>query len=310
TRLRTLVNLAFTPRRVDSLTPRISEIATSLLNQMAASSPPWELMTAYAFPLPITVIMEMLGIPAADQGQVHEWTKAIIAPGRHGVSLKDRKRRIRAFVDYLHAMFAHRRAHPGDDLISALVAAEAQGERLSEEELSSMVALLFVTGHETVVNLLGNGALVLMQHPEQLACLLADNSDAAWDAAVEELLRFDGPVETSTTRWARQDVTLHGCRIQRGDVVRVVITSANRDERQFACPHQLDLQRDDVNAHLAFGRGAHYCLGAPLARLEGRIALRSLFTRWPSLQPTSPRAELAWRIGVIFRGLDALPIAP
>ncbi|MEZ4835643.1 MAG: cytochrome P450 [Caldilineaceae bacterium] len=155
------------------------------------------------------------------------------------------------------------------------MAAEAQGERLSEEELSSMVALLFVTGHETVVNLLGNGALVLMQHPEQLACLLADNSDAAWDAAVEELLRFDGPVETSTTRGRARTSPCTAAEIKRGDVVRVVITSANRDERQFACPHQLDLQRDDVNAHLAFGRGAHYCLGAPLARLEGRIALRS-----------------------------------
>lgn len=310
TRLRTLVNLAFTPRRVDSLTPRISEIAASLLDQMAASSPPWELMTAYAFPLPITVIMEMLGIPAADQGQVHEWTKAIIAPGRHGISLKDRKRRIRAFVDYLHEMFTHRRAHPGDDLISALVAADAQGERLTEEELSSMVALLFVTGHETVVNLLGNGALALMQHPDQLTRLLADNSDAAWDAAVEELLRYDGPVETSTTRWARQDISLHGCAIKRGDVIRVVLTSANRDEHQFACPHQLDLQREDVHAHLAFGRGAHYCLGAPLARLEGRIALRALFTRWPTLHPSVPVGELSWRIGVIFRGLDALPVTP
>ncbi|MBI1296172.1 cytochrome P450 [bacterium] len=310
TRLRTLVNLAFTPRRVDSLAPRIAQIATSLLDQMAASPPPWDLMSGYAFPLPITVIMEMLGIPAADQGEVHEWSKAIIAPGRHGISLKERKRRIRAFVDYLNEMFAQRRIHPGDDLISALVVAEAQGERLSEEELSSMVALLFVTGYETVVNLLGNGALALMQHPEQLTRLLADNSDAAWDAAIEELLRYDGPVETSTTRWARQDVTLHGQEIKRGDIVRVVLTSANRDERQFVCPHQLDLQREDVHAHIAFGRGAHYCLGAPLARLEGRIALRALFTRRPSLQPATPPDELAWRIGVIFRGLNALPVAP
>jgi cytochrome P450 PksS len=308
TRLRTLVNLAFTPRRIDSLTPRITEITTSLLDNMAGAPPPWDLMSGYAFPLPITVIMEMLGIPAADQRQVHEWTKAIIAPGRHGISLRERKRRIRAFVEYLNEMFVQRRIHPGDDLISALVAAEAKGERLSEEELSSMVALLFVTGHETVVNLLGNGALALMQHPEQLTRLLADNRDAAWDAAVEELLRYDGPVETSTTRWARQDITLHGGEIKRGDIVRVVLTSANRDERHFACPHQLDLRREDVNAHLAFGRGAHYCLGAPLARLEGRIALRALFTRWPSLRPATPPTELSWRIGVIFRGLDALPV--
>jgi cytochrome P450 PksS len=316
TRLRSLVNLAFTPRRVESLAPRISQTATRLLDEMAVAPPPWDLMRAYAFPLPITVIMEMLGIPAADQTQVHDWTKAIIAPGRYGISLKERKRRIRSFVTYLADTFARRRSQPGDDLISALVAAEEAGDRLGEEELSSMVALLFVTGYETVVNLLGNGALALMQHPQALAQLLADGSDEAWERAVEELLRYDGPVETATTRWALRDVILHDQEIKCGDVVRVVITSANRDEEQFACPHQLDLQRQDVadrsgrSAHLAFGRGVHYCLGAPLARLEGRLALRALFTRWPTLHTTVPPSDLAWNIGVTFRGLEALPVAP
>lgn len=310
TRLRALVNLAFTPRRVESLAPRIREIATLLLNEMSHAPRPWDLMTSYAFPLPITVIMELLGIPTADQEQVHDWTKAIIAPGRYGISLKERKRRIRAFVSYLRETFAQRRLAPTDDLISALVEAEQEGDRLSEEELSSMVALLFVTGHETVVNLLGNGALALMRHPEQLAVLLADGSDASWDTAVEELLRYDGPVETSTTRWARRDVTLHGRDIKRGDVVRVVLTSANRDAQQFACPHQLDLQREDVGAHLAFGRGVHYCLGAPLARLEGRIALRALFTRWPNLHTAVDVSGLDWSSGVIFRGLESLPVIP
>ncbi len=310
TRLRALVNLAFTPRRVEAFAPRIAEIAHTLLDNMATTPRPWDIMTAYAFPLPITVIIEMLGIPTADQEQVHDWSKAIIAPGRYGITLKERKRRVRAFVAYLGQMFAARRVEPQDDLISALVAAEQEGDRLSEEELSSMVALLLVTGYETVVNLIGNGALALMQHPDQLARLLSEgaHNEAVWDTAVEELLRYDGPVETSTTRWARQDVVLHGREIKRGDVVRVVLTSANRDERQFTCPHQLDLQREDVYAHLAFGRGVHYCLGAPLARLEGRIALRALFTRWPDLHTAVAPPDLTWNTGVIFRGLEALPV--
>lgn len=310
TRLRALVNLAFTPRRVEGFAPRMGVIAEGLLAEMARGPRPWDLMTAYAFPLPITVIMEMLGIPTADQAQVHEWSKAIIAPGRYGISLKERKRRVRAFVAYLAAMFADRRAQPRDDLITALVEAEQAGDRLSEEELSSMVALLFVTGYETVVNLIGNGALALMQHPAQLRVLLADESEEGWPTAVEELLRYDGPVETSTTRWARRDVVLHGREIKRGDVVRVVLSSANRDERQFACPHQLDLAREDVGGHLAFGRGVHYCLGAPLARLEGSIALRALFRRWPDLHTAVEPTQLRWNTGVIFRGLDALPVLP
>ena len=312
TRLRALVNLAFTPRRVEAFAPRIAAIAERLLAEMSGSPRPWDLMSAYAFPLPITVIIDMLGIPTADQEQVHDWSKAIIAPGRYGITLKERKRRIRAFVAYLGAMFAARRVQPQDDLISALVAAEQEGDRLSEEELSSMVALLFVTGYETVVNLIGNGALALMQHPEQLAQLLTEGAqnEAVWDTAVEELLRYDGPVETSTTRWARRDVVLHGREIKRGDVVRVVLTSANRDETQFACPHQLDLSRDDVGGHLAFGRGVHYCLGAPLARLEGRIALRALFTRWPNLHTAVAPPDLTWNTGVIFRGLETLPVTP
>lgn len=308
TRLRTLVNQAFTPRRVEEMSPRIAEIAEDLLDGMARTPQPWDLMSAFAFPLPITVILELLGIPLADQEQVYDWSKAIIAPGRHGISLRERKRRIRSLVAYLQELFAQRRDKGGDDLISALVTAEEAADRLNEAELSSMVALLFVTGYETVVNLLGNGALALMQHPEQLARLLADDSHSAWTAAVEELLRYDGPVETSTTRWARRDVMLHGREIKRGDIVRVVLTSANRDESHFECPHHLDVKRDDGNGHLAFGHGAHYCLGAPLARLEGRIGLRALFARWPELRPAVPPEDLVWRTGVTFRGLEALPV--
>lgn len=304
TRLRTLVSQAFTPRRVEAMRPRIQAIAQRLLDQMAEHETA-DLIAAYAFPLPITVIMELLGVPAADQAQVHDWSKVIIAPGRYGITLKLRKRKIRDFVHYLHTMFADRRQQPQDDLITDLVQAEESGDTLTETELSSMVALLFVTGHETVVNLIGNGVLALLQHPIQLQLLR--EKPTLIDSTIEELLRYDGPVETSTTRWAREDVEIHGRLIRRGDVVRVVMTSANRDAAVFDNPDALDITRSD-NPHIAFGRGLHYCLGAPLARLEGRIALLSLFERFPHLHLATPAEELAWHSGVIFRGLEQLPV--
>lgn len=303
TRLRALVSQAFTPRRVEQMAPRVQAIADALLDNVAAQRQ-MELIEAYAFPLPLRVITELLGIPAADHEQMRFWSQAIIAAGSHGISYSQRKQRIKALVDYLSALFAARRAQPQDDLISALVQAEQAGDRLTDTELSSMVVLLLVTGHETTVNLIGNGAYTLLTHPDQRALLQAN--PAILDAAMDELLRFDGPVETSTTRWAREDVLLQGHRIQRGDVVRVVLASANRDPAHFDQPDMCDLQRAD-NRHLAFGLGIHYCLGAPLARLEGQIALQTLLQRFPDIRLPSP-ANLTWRSGVLFRGLKQLPL--
>lgn len=304
TRLRKLVNLAFTPRRIEKLAPRIQAIADELLDQVAGQAS-FDLIGDYAFLLPVNVIVEMLGIPAVDRDKMHDWTKAIIAPGRYGITLKGRKQRVRAFVSYLSEMFAERRKNPQDDLITDLVQAEADGERLSESELSSMVALLFVTGHETVVNLIGNGVLSLLAHPDQLKKLRQD--PALIDQAIEEMLRYDGPVETSTTRWAAEDVELMGHQIKRGDVVRVVITSANRDACVHARPDTFDIERPlNSQKHLAFGKGIHYCLGAPLARLEGRIAILTLLRRFPSLSLENPLEEPEWHTGVIFRGLKYL----
>lgn len=304
TRLRALVSQAFTPRRVENLAPQIRAIAQELLDRVQAQGQ-MDVMADFAFPLPVTVIMALLGIPAGDRAQVHEWTKAIIAPGRYGITLKTRKRNIRAFVEYLQKMFALRQKEPQDDLISALVQAEEAGDKLTEAELSSMVALLFVTGHETVVNLIGNGLHALLQQPEQLQLLRT--RPELLPQAIEELLRFDGPVETSTTRWAREDVELGGQLLQRGDVVRVVLTSANRDEMLVNRPEELDLTRTEIN-HLAFGYGLHYCLGAPLARLEGEIAFELLLSRLPGLRPAGELSQLAWQSGVIFRGLEQLPV--
>ncbi|MBP6472222.1 MAG: cytochrome P450 [Chloroflexi bacterium] len=304
TRLRALVNQAFTPRRVEENAPRVQAIADSLVDRVVAAKQ-MDLIADFALPLPTIVITDLLGIPAVDRELVADLSQAIIAPGRHGLTFSARKRKVRAFVAYLQELFAERQRRPQDDLISALVGAEEAGERLNSAELSSMVALLLVTGHETTVNLIGNGVLALLRHPEQVELV---KGEVGVETAVEELLRFDGPVETSTTRWVRRDVVYKGCQMRRGDVVRVVLASANRDESQFAQADKLDVCRAN-NRHLAFGHGIHYCLGAPLARLEGKIALQTLFGRLPNLRTAVPPAQLSWRSGVLFRGLERLPLA-
>ena len=306
TRLRSLVNQAFTSRRVDAMQPHIQAIADRLLDQVAPQGA-MDLIAAYALPLPVIVICDLLGIPADDQDAVCDWSQAIISPGRQQLNFSKRRRIMKRFIAYVRHLIQTRQQNPIDDLISALVQAEETGgDKLSAEELSGMVALLLVTGHETTVNLIGNAVLALLQNPDQLA-LLRD-SPSLIDQAIEELLRYDGPVETSTTRWVKRDLIFQGHKLRRGDIVRVVLSSANRDSAQFSDPDRLDFTRKD-NRHLAFGHGIHYCLGAPLARLEGRVALQTLFHRCPNLRLDTAPADLRWRPGVLFRGLDALPVA-
>ncbi len=304
TRLRALVSKAFTPRRIQQMHPRIQIIADTLLDKVAATGE-MDIIADYALPLPVIVICELLGIPPAEQEIVSEWSQAIISPSSRGLRPRERKRKMRTFVTYLDDLFTQRQNQPEDDLITALVQAEEAGERLSTAELSSMVALLLVTGHETTVNLIGNGVLALLQNRVQLQLMMAD--EGMMKTAVEELLRFDGPVETSTTRWVRRDCDFMGQQLKRGDIMRVSLASANRDATQFDAPNELDLTRQD-NKHLAFGHGIHYCLGAPLARLEGKIALRTLFGRFPDLHLQHPPEQLKWRSGVLFRGLEAFPV--
>ncbi len=316
TRLRALVNQAFTPRRVEQMAPRIQTVASELLDRVWAYGE-MDLIHDFALPLPVVVISDLLGIPATDRQQVADWSQAIISPGSRGLNYSARERKLKAFLAYLRQMFAERQENPQDDLVTALVQAEEAGEKLSEAELFSMVALLLVTGHETTVNLIGNGLLVLLQNPPQLTCLQTTIQQALsqsasgriplLETAVEELLRYDGPVETSTTRWVRQDVVFKGHLLRRGDVVRAVITSANRDSAVFPQAQQLDLTRQE-NRHLAFGQGIHYCLGAPLARLEATIAFTALLSRLPHLRLKEPETPLQWRSGVLFRGLEKLPI--
>jgi cytochrome P450 len=213
---------------------------------------------------------------------------------------------LQAFVAYLRQLFEQRRQTPQPDLISALLQAEEAGDRLSEEELFSMVILLIIAGHETTVSLIGNATLALLQHPEPMA-QLRHNPDLM-PTAVEEFLRYDGPVERAMSRWATEEVEINGRILQPGDPIIVIIGAANRDPAYFDDPDRLDIERNPTR-HLAFGRGSHYCLGAPLARLEGEIALNTLLRRLPNLRLAVEPEELNWRLIPLFHSLEALPVS-
>jgi cytochrome P450 len=305
-RLRRLVSKAFTPRIIERLRPRIQEIADGLIDPVVATSE-MELVSSFAFPLPITVIAELLGVPPADRDRFREWSDAMVRPALAAAELERFGALMTDFVAYLHVLFEERRSEPGEDLVSALVAVEDGGDTFSEEELSSMVALLIVAGHETTVSLIGNATLALLTHPEQQAALERDLS--LLPRAVEELIRYDGPVERTLNRWAAVDVELRGKTIRRGDAVIVILGAADRDPERFDDPDRLDLAAERETRLLAFGRGSHFCLGAPLARLEAEIALGTLLRRLPGLRPAVPEEELRWRPVPLFRSLVALPVA-
>lgn len=304
TRLRGLVHLAFTPRLVERMRSRVEELSDELLSRAIAAGR-LELIQDYALPIPSTIISEMLGIPAEDHHRFHRWSSVIVA-STAGPNLFRVLPAIWMFVRYIRGMIAKKRASPQDDLISALVEAHEAGNRLRDDELVAMVFLLVVAGHETTVNLIGNGALALLQFPEQLSRFR--DEPALGVSAIEELLRFHSPVEVSTERFAREALEIAGVAIPRGALVYGVFASANRDPNEFEDPDRLDLGREK-NRHLAFGQGIHYCLGAPLARLEGQIALRRLVERMPALRLAVPESSLRWRPGLNLRGLVQLPVA-
>ena len=304
-RLRRLVTKAFTPKVVEQLRPRIQAIADELLDAVETRGS-MDLSAEYAFPLPITVIAELLGVPTADQRRFEEWSNAIITPAIEAEALERFFGQMGEFVAYLTDLFAARRADPQDDLVSALLAARDESDALTEEEVFGTVVLLIVAGHETTVSLIGNAVVNLLSHQDQLELVRADPS--LIPAAIEEVLRYEGPVERTLNRWAATDVELRGQTIRRGEVVIAILGSADRDSERFPDPDRLDVQREDTR-HLAFGRGSHYCLGAPLARLEAEIALETLFRRLPNLRLAVPPNELEWRATPTFRRLEKLPVA-
>lgn len=303
-RLRSLVSKAFTPRYIQSLRPGIQQIADDLLDQVQEQGR-MDLVNAYAFPLPITVISTMLGVPAEGRALIRAWSELFSGGG--GVRRDSSSLLItESFAKYLRQLIAEKRAQPQDDLISQLVQIEEAGDRLSEGELVSMIALLVFAGHETTSNLIGNGMLTLFDHPAQLQRLKDDLSLVP--TAVEEFLRYNGPVLAPAPRYATEDVTLGGQQIRKGDMVLTLLGSANHDEAQFSQPEELDIARS-LNHHVAFGQGIHVCLGAPLARLEGDIAFTTLLRRFPNIRLDTPRDEVKWKGSPILHGLSSLPVA-
>ncbi len=300
-RLRGLVSKVFTPRMIEQLRPRIQQITDELLDKVQPLGK-MDLVTDFAYPLPITVISEMLGIPAADRPQFRTWTQRALTAS---VTSQDIQAIIEAFLNYIVALLNEKRTHPGDDLTSSLVQVEENGEKLSENELISMIFLLIVAGHETTVNLISNGTLALLQHPDQLQRLQQD--PALITSAVEELLRYTGPVSISDERWATEDIAMYGKIIHKGDIVYASLIAANTDPQQFPDPEALDITRKEHD-HLAFGKGIHYCLGAPLARLESQIAFGTLLRRLPNLRLAIDPDQLTWTINPQLRGLTSLPV--
>jgi cytochrome P450 len=309
-RLRRLVAIPFTPKYIEGLRPRVQAIADTLLDAVQARTDEtgrreMELISDFAYPLPLTVISEMLGIPLADRDAFREWSQAAVSFTPADRANPAVTAKLIEFIAYLRRLVADKRSNPGDDLLSGLVLAEAEGDKLSENELLSMIFLLIVAGHETTVNLIGNGMLALFEHPEQRARLQEDPN--LLKAAIEEMLRYYGPVEMSLTRWVRQDTEFGGQRLRRGEQILALLASANHDGEQFPNPDVFDISREP-NRHAAFGTGIHSCLGATLARLEGQIAFATLLSRMPDLALAIPRAEVRWRDATFLRGLTQLPV--
>ncbi len=303
-RLRALVHKAFTPHLVERLRSRIQDVCDQLLDELESKGH-LELMSGYALPLPLTVIAELLGIPAEIRNRLHVLSRSTFS----ATSILDVLFSIpdqRLLISRIRNLVAERRREPCDDLITALVQAEEAGDKLSEPELVATIALLLVAGYETTVNLIGSGALTLIQHPEQRKLLEESPELAA--SAVEELLRYTSPLDMASQRFAREDLTIDSVKISQGDLVVAVLGSANHDETQFPDPETFDITRQP-NKHLAFGQGAHFCLGAPLARLEGQIAVTTLFRRFPDLRLGQAIESLRWRKSLIIRGLEELPVA-
>ncbi len=306
TRLRSLVSKAFTPRTVEGLRPRVVEITERLIDGVESAGQ-MDLIEEVAFPLPITVIAELLGVPPEDRDRFKAWSVVItlgLNPQASPEVLARASVAIDALDDYLMGVIEERRRAPRADLISELVRAHEGSDKLSMDELISTCRLILTAGHETTVNLIGNGMLALLRHPEQRAILAADPS--LLPGAIEEFLRYDSPVQM-TTRFTYEASALGDQTCKPGDLVVLILAAGNRDPATFKAPRELDVRRDNAHANLAFGGGVHYCLGAPLARLEAEIAMGALLRRLPGL--ALAKQDLVWRENVVLRGLHRLVVA-
>lgn len=304
TRLRGLVHKAFTPKMVRELGGRIQQITDDLIDRVQDQGQ-MDLMKDFALQLPVTVIAELLGVPAADQQRFRDWTTAIVIDGVRNPGSESTARAAMEFMMYFHDQFDKRRDDPQEDLITGLVQAEEAGEKLDRQELISTVFLLLVAGHETTVNLIGNGMLSLMRYRDQLEKL--QNNPNLIETAIEEMLRYESPVGVSTTRWALEDVEWHGKVIPAGDMVTASLLGANRDPAVFENPDLFDITREP-NRHIAFGHGIHYCLGAPLARMEGATAINTLLRRLPNIDLDIDVNTIDWHETILLHSMKSLPV--
>ncbi|QIS02636.1 cytochrome P450 [Nocardia brasiliensis] len=301
TRLRKMVNKTFTTRRVAAMRPRLEQITAALLDDMAGHDEV-DLLEVFATPLPVTVICELLGVPFADRDTFQYWTKVLV--GAVG-GVEERRRCGAEIAPYLRALAQAKRVEPGEDLLSGLVQTRADGDQLSDEEVVSMVFLLLIAGHETTVNLISNGTYSLLRNESQFQALRTD--PAAIPAAIEEFLRFEGPVDWATVRYTAEPMVVGETEIPAGEFVYVSLNAANRDPARWADPEKVDVTGETAG-HLAFGHGIHFCVGAPLARLEAEIAFTALLQRFPDMRLAVDESELRWQPSLLIRGLEALPV--
>jgi cytochrome P450 len=300
TRLRKLVSKAFTPRAIEQLRPRIEAIAGGLLDRMAGAAPV-DLVAEFAVPLPMTAISELLGVPDEDRPDFWAWSHVLNSSSPDA----DRPAAFRVAADYLDALAERKRSNPGNDLMSHMVMASEDRDQLSRKEVIAMALLMLLAGHDTTANLIANGVLAFLSNPGQLDLLRAD--PALLPNAVEEILRYDCPVNISTVRYTLEPIELSGVRIPAGELLYISVLSANRDARQYDAPDTFDINRS-TDGHLGMGHGIHYCLGAPLARMEGQIALGQLFERFPRLRLAAAPETLTYRASTLMHGPTSLPV--
>ena len=316
TRIRKLVQPSFTGRGMEAMRPSIQKTVDDLLDSAerdadARGETPgnrrMELVSQFAYPFPVTVISDLLGIPREDREQIRGWTENLLRVdrGRDEAMNEQVRQGLRDFIAYLKELFARKRREPAEDMISRMVLMEDDGDTLTEEETLATVFLMYLAGHVTTVNLVGNGVVALLTHPEQFAKLQADPNLAK--NVVEETLRYWGPVDFVGRRMATEDLEIAGTPIAAGDQVTVSLAGANRDPKRFVAPDTFDISREDANRHVAFGKGIHVCLGAPLARVEGQVAFETLIRRYPGLRLAVPADEIKWS-GSFLRGFRQVPL--
>ncbi|MBO2445924.1 cytochrome P450 [Actinomadura barringtoniae] len=304
TRLRRMVSQAFTARRISGMRDQVQRFADELADGIAVHDET-DLIASFAFPMPVMVICELLGVPFGDRDRLRRWSQLLTSFPVTDLERAEVEQAVADFGDYLGALISDRRRRPDDQLLSALIAAGDEIDGLADDELVAMAVLLVIAGHETTVGLIGNGLQALLRRPDQFARLRDDDTRLA--PAIEEFLRLDGPVSPGIARFSKREVEIDGTTIPAGQFVFVMAPAANRDPARFEHPDDLDMTRGD-GRHLAFGHGPHYCLGAPLARLEGEIAIGTLIRRFPRMRLAVPAESLRWRAKSVFRVLHELPV--